>query len=255
MKIIGIIPARMSSSRFPGKPMKKIYGVPMIGHCYLRSKFSKKLDHLFVATPDKIIFDYIKSIGGDVIMTSHKHDMCNDRVFEAVDKIEKLKKIRYNIIVNIQGDLPLVYPDMIDSLIKPLEKNKKISNTTMIEKITSYKDFKDPNRVKVTISPFNKALLFTRESIPSDFKMSFKKFTSYKHVALRAYNRKVFELLKVLKITPLEKIEGVDDLRLLEHDIPIHVVLTNKITDTVDNKKDLLNVKKIMKNDIFKNKY
>ena len=124
-KIIGIIPARMASSRFPGKPMKKIYSVPMIGHCYLRSRYSKRLTDLYVATPDEEIYDYIINIGGKAIMTSHKHEMCNDRVFEAVDKIEKINKTKYNIIVNIQGDLPLIFPDMVDSLIKPLINNKK----------------------------------------------------------------------------------------------------------------------------------
>jgi len=253
--IIGIIPARMSSSRFPGKPMKKIFSVPMIGHCYMRSKYSKRLSDLYVATPDNEIFDYINSIGGKAVMTSHKHEMCNDRVFEAVDKIEKLNKIKYSLIVNIQGDLPLVFPEMIDSLIQPIIKNKQVTNTTMVEKILSYNDFKDPNRVKVVLNSKNQALLFTRESVPSDFKKNFKKFDSYKHVALRAYDRKTFEILKKLKITPLERIEGIDDLRLLENGISIDVVLTKKITDTVDNKKDLQNVIKIMKNDILKKKY
>ena len=253
--IIGIIPARMSSSRFPGKPMKKIYSVPMIGHCYLRSKYSKKLTDLYVATPDKEIFEYIQSIGGKAIMTSHKHEMCNDRVFEAVNKLEIIQKIKYDIIVNIQGDLPLVFPTMIDSLVSPIINYKKITNTTMVEKILTYKDFKDPNRVKVVVNSKKQALLFTREGVPSDFKRNFKDFDSYKHVAIRAYDRKTFEQLKNLKITPIEKTEGIDDLRLLENGIQIDVVLTKKITDTVDNKKDLNNVKKIMKDDELKKKY
>ena len=90
MKILGIIPARMASSRFPGKPMKKIHGIPMIGHCYHRSIMSKSLEECYVATPDKEIFDYINSINGKVVMTSNKHEMCNERVFEAVDNIENL---------------------------------------------------------------------------------------------------------------------------------------------------------------------
>ena len=92
MQVIGIIPARMSSSRFPGKPMKKIHGMPMIGHCYKRSIISKSLKNCFVATRDKEIYDYINSINGKAVMTSHKHEMWNERVFEAVDKIEKLMK-------------------------------------------------------------------------------------------------------------------------------------------------------------------
>ena len=92
MKILAIIPARMASSRFPGKPMAKIHGIPMIGHCYLRSLLSNKLDDCYVATPDEEIDRYIKSLNGDSILTSHKHKMCNDRVIEAVKKIERIKK-------------------------------------------------------------------------------------------------------------------------------------------------------------------
>ncbi len=122
MKIIGIIPARMASSRFPGKPMKKIHGMPMIGHCYKRSIMSKSLKNCYVATPDKEIFSYINSINGKAIMTSHKHEMCNERVFEAVDKIEKKLNKKFDVIVNIQGDLPMIYPSMIDTLVEPLKK-------------------------------------------------------------------------------------------------------------------------------------
>ena len=92
MKVIGIIPARMASSRFPGKPLASIHGVPMIGHCYLRTKMSSLLNECFVATPDQEIYDYILSIGGNCVMTSHKHEMCNDRVVEALHTIEEEKK-------------------------------------------------------------------------------------------------------------------------------------------------------------------
>ena len=254
MKIIAIIPARMASSRFPGKPMAKIHNTPMIGHCYVRSIMSKNLSDCYVATPDKIINNYIKSIGGKSILTSHKHKMCNDRVIEAVEKIEKINRIKYDIIVNIQGDLPMIFPEMIDNLVKPLILNNKIKSSTMADEINNLQDFIDPNRVKVLLDLNNNAILLTREPVPSRFKYK-KNYKKFKHVAIRAYKRDIFLKLKKLKMTPHEKIEGIDDLRLLENDIKINVVLTKRITETVDTKQDLRKVIKMMKNDKLMKKY
>ncbi len=243
----------MSSSRFPGKPMKKIYGIPMIGHCYLRSVMCQSIDKCVVATPDKIIYDYIKSINGDAIMTSHKHVMCNDRVVEATKKIEK-DFGKFDIVVNIQGDLPMVFPKMITDLINPIIKNKSIKSTTMAELIINNKEFLDPNRVKVIFGLDKKAILLTREPVPSRHKYK-KDFKKYKHVAIRAYRRNIFESISKLKLTPIEKIEGIDDLRLIENNIDIHIVLTKYITETVDNQKDLNKVIKMMSGDVLLKKY
>ena len=140
-KILAIIPARMASSRFPGKPMALINNLPMIGHCYLRTIMSKRSSDCYVATPDNEIFDYIHSINGKAVMTSHNHEMCNDRVFEAVEIIEKADNQKFKIIVNIQGDLPMVFPSMIDSLIGPLVTSDDATNTTMVDEIKIIDDF------------------------------------------------------------------------------------------------------------------
>ena len=254
MKIIGIIPARMASSRFPGKPMKKIHGMPMIGHCYKRSIMSKSLKNCYVATPDKEIFNYINSINGKAIMTSHKHEMCNERVFEAVDKIEKKLNKKFDVIVNIQGDLPMIYPSMIDTLVEPLKKNRQVTNTTMVDDILSESDFLDKNRVKVIMDKNDDAILLTREPVPSIFKYK-KKFKKFKHVAIRAYKRDIFNKIKKLKITPIERIEGIDDLRLIENGIKIRITYTKKITETVDTLNDLRKVIKMMNKDKLKHRY
>lgn len=253
-KILAIIPARLASSRFPNKPMKEIYGIPMIGHCYLRSKISNLLTDCYVATPDKEIFDYIKSLNGEAVMTSHKHIMCNDRVVEATKIIEKRNKFKYDIIINIQGDLPMIFPNMISDLVKPLVNDEKISTSTMAEEILIEKEFTDPNRVKVIFDLNQNAILLTRESIPSTFKYK-KNFKKYKHVAIRAYRRDIFEKISKLKLSPIENIEGIDDLRLIENNIDIKVVLTKKITETVDNQKDLNQVIKMMRKDRLISKY
>tara|TARA_B110000438_G_C15771438_1_gene632093 strand:- start:496 stop:1275 length:780 start_codon:yes stop_codon:yes gene_type:complete len=253
MKILSIIPARMASSRFPGKPMKKIHGIPMIGHCYLRSSMCNSINKCVVATPDKVIYDYIESINGESVMTSHKHIMCNDRVVEATKKIEK-KFGKFDIVINIQGDLPMVFPQMITDLITPLIKDKSIQSTTMAELIINNHEFLDPNRVKVIFDLNKKAILLTREPVPSRHKYK-KKYKKYKHVAIRAYRRNIFETISKLKITPIERIEGIDDLRLIENNIDIHIVLTKFITETVDNQKDLNKVIKMMINDPLIKKY
>ena len=255
MKILGIIPARMASSRFPGKPMKKIHGIPMIGHCYLRSIMSKSLEECYVATPDNEIYDYINSINGKVVMTSNKHEMCNERVFEAVDNIENsINNNKFDVIVNIQGDLPMVSPSMIDSLVEPLLRIKEVTNTTMVDKITNLDDFMDRNRVKVLLTQDNDAILFTREPVPSQFKFK-GKFNKYKHVAIRAYRRDIFDKIKKLSITPIEKIEGIDDLRLIENGIKIRITFTKEITETVDTPEDLTKVISMMDNDKLVSQY
>ena len=254
MNVLGIIPARMASSRFPGKPMKKIHGIPMIGHCYQRSIMSDSITECYVATPDKEIIDYISSLNGKAVMTSHAHEMCNERVFEAVDKIEISTGQKFDIIVNIQGDLPMIFPSMIDTLIDPILNKEDVTNTTMVDEIFTDNDFLDRNRVKVLITEFNDAIIFTREPVPSLFK-SKEKFKKYKHVAIRAYRRDIYDKIKKLSITPIEKIEGIDDLRLIENGIKIRITFTKEITETVDTPEDLTKVISMMDNDKLISQY
>ena len=248
MNIIGIIPARMASSRFPGKPLAKIHGIPMIGHCYKRTNMSSLLDECYVATPDEEIFNYIRSIGGEAVMTSHKHKMCNDRVVEALHIIENEKQEKFSIVLNIQGDLPMVFPDMIDELIRPIIKDNKIRTTTMMDEIKTQEEFLDPNRVQVVIDLNNNAILLTREPVPSRHKFN-DNYNKYKHVAIRAYTRNLFSKIENMDMSPMEKIEGIDDLRLIENGIKIKVVFTKRVTETVDTPDDLDKVIDMMKKD------
>lgn len=254
MKIICIIPARMASSRFPGKPLAKIHGIPMIGHCYKRTNMSELLTECYVATPDNEIFDYIESIGGKAVMTSHNHEMCNDRVAEAVNIIESEKKASFDIVVNVQGDLPMIFPEMVDELIKPIINDENVRTTTMVDEVKTLDDFLDPNRVKVVLDLNSNAMLVTREPVPSRHKYK-DDYTKYKHVAIRAYDRSLFSIIEKLPMSPMEKIEGIDDLRLIENGIKIRVVFTEQITETVDTKDDLRKVIDMMKTDELMKKY
>ena len=212
MKIIGIIPARMASSRFPGKPLAKIHGVPMIGHCYKRTTMSDLLDECYVATPDQEIYEYIESINGDAVMTSHSHEMCNERVVEALHIIENKKQTKFDIIVNIQGDLPMVFPEMVDELIKPIIQDKNIQTTTMMDEVKTLEEFLDPNRVKIVFDLNNNAVLLTREPVPSRRKFN-GDYNKYKHVAIRAYKRNLFSKIENLPMSPMEEIDRDDEYR------------------------------------------
>jgi len=248
MKILGVIPARMAASRFPGKPMIDICGMPMIEHCYLRSKMCLALDEVFVATCDQQIIDHIEGIGGKAIMTSDKHERPSERTAEALLNIENiLSDSKFDIVVMIQGDEPLVIPEMISHVIQPLLTGDKMVSNLMIT-ISSKEDIENANHVKVVVDLQSKALYMSREVIPSP-----KKFNGqtqyYKQLGLIAFTRAALLKFVSLHSSPLEIVESVDMNRFLEHGIPIHMEETKFIIDAVDTPSDLARVKNIMEND------
>jgi 3-deoxy-manno-octulosonate cytidylyltransferase (CMP-KDO synthetase) len=254
MKIIAIIPARMAATRFPGKPMAMINGIPMIGHCYLRSKMCEFMDEVYVATCDQEIYDYIISIGGKVIMTNDLHERATERVAEAVLNIEaKLGGPTYDIIVMVQGDEPLVHPDMLKDAAQPLLDGTQMVSNLMSELSTS-EEICDSNVVKVVFSNKNLALYMSRESIPSNQKYNYS-FKTYRQLGLIAFTRKaLFEFVN-LKPTPLEIIESVDMNRFLENNISIYMQETKYPSDAVDILADLNRVNTKMEKDELFQKY
>ena len=254
MKIIGVIPARMGSSRFPGKPMAKIHGIPMIGHVYLRSKMSRTLDEVYVATCDKEIFDYIESLGGLAIMTSEAHERCTDRIAEATEKIETITGNKVDIVVNIQGDEPMLYPEMIDEALEPMLKDDTLVTSNLMGKIKTLQDHEDPNTVKVVFDINSYALYFSREPIPSRKKSDIQ-VPAFKQVAIIPFRRDFLFTFNHLEPTTLEQIESVDMLRAKEHGYNIKMVLTNYETYGVDTLEDLRSVEIRMKNDPLIKKY
>ena len=166
MKVLLLIPARMGSSRFPGKPLEKIKGVSMIRRVYLNSIKSNLITDTYVATCDKVIFNHIKDIGGKVVMTSKKHERATDRCAEALLKIEKIKKKVYDIVLMIQGDEPMVNKNMINEVLSPFKKNKNIKVANLIYKINNLKDLKNKNTIKVVKDLNNDAIYFSRTVIP-----------------------------------------------------------------------------------------
>jgi 3-deoxy-manno-octulosonate cytidylyltransferase (CMP-KDO synthetase) len=254
MNIIGIIPARMASSRLPNKPMADILGMPMIGHVYFRSKMSTLLNEVYIATCDQEIMDYAASIGGKAIMTADTHERASDRTAEALLKIEETTLQKVDIVVMIQGDEPMVTPEMISASIEPLIEDPSINITNLMASMNSIEEHKDPAEVKVVVDKNNFALYFSREPIPSR-KKGATNIPMLKQVCIIPFRRDFLLEYNQMEQTPLEIIESVDMNRLLENDIKIKMVLREEETYSVDTDADLKNVNKRMQNDPLILKY
>lgn len=253
MKVIGIIPARMAATRFPNKPMALIDGMPMIGHCFFRSKMSSLLNEVYVATCDKEIYDYIIGIGGKAIMTSDSHERATERSAEALINIEKETLQKFDIVVMIQGDEPLINPEMINESIKPLLSGEnQVSN--LMASLNGLEDATNPNFVKVVASVKGNAMYMSRESIPSPSKYKYS-IDYYRQLGLIAFSREAIIKFIELPTTRLEVIESIDMNRFLEHQFPIHMTLTSFPADSVDTIEDLNMVDIKMKNDKLYNQY
>jgi 3-deoxy-manno-octulosonate cytidylyltransferase (CMP-KDO synthetase) len=252
-KSIAIIPARMGSSRFPGKPMAKILDIPMVGHVYLRTKMCQQLDEVYVATCDQEIFDYITSIGGKAVMTKDSHERCTDRVSEALLKIEKNQGQQYETIVLVQGDEPLVSPNMLSIAMTEFAKTEA-GVLNLMKEIEFEEDYLDPNEVKVVFNGKNEALYFSREPIPSRKKTK-DKFPTYKQVCIIPFTREFLFKFSDLAPTPLEIIESVDMMRVLEHGFKVQMAEIKEPIYSVDTPDDLAWAETVMKKDPFISKY
>lgn len=242
--IIAIIPARMGSSRFPGKPMAKLLGKPMIGHVYERVSQSDLLTLTVVATCDQEIVDYIESIGGTAVMTSDKHERASDRCAEALEKLEKINNTQYDIVVMVQGDEPMTDPGMISEAIEPMLHDKDILVTNLLGKIESIEEFEDRNCIKVVCDLESNALYFSREPIPTRGRTD--NITMHKQVCIIPFRRDFLLEYIQLSPTPLEIAESVDMMRILEHGKKVRMVPTSYNTCAVDTLEDLKKVEKIM---------
>jgi 3-deoxy-manno-octulosonate cytidylyltransferase (CMP-KDO synthetase) len=248
MSTIGIIPARMGSSRFPGKPLAKIQGIPMIGHVYFRCKLSQALDEVYIATCDDEIYQYAKSIGAKCIMTSIDHERATDRTAEAMIKIESETGIRTEIVVMIQGDEPVVFPEMIDVAIDPLKTESDLGVVNLMADLDGIDEFEDPNEVKVVVDLSNNALYFSREPIPSR-KKGANEVPMLKQVCIMPFRRDFLLKFNELSQTPLEIIESVDMMRVLENGGKVRMVKTEFQTWSVDTLDDLKFVDRKMADD------
>lgn len=250
MNILAVIPARMGSSRFPGKPMAKILGKPMIGHVYGRVSKSPLLSKTVVATCDHEIYDYIKSIGGNAVMTADTYERASDRCAEAILKLESEYDCRYDIVVMVQGDEPMTHPDMIDEAVQPMLKDPTIKVVNLLGKIVDKEEFEDRNCIKVVCDLNNDALYFSREPIPTGSKVD--NISMLKQVCVIPFKRDFLIEYTNLSPTPLEEAECVDMMRVLEYGMKVRMIPTQHSTHAVDIPSDLVRVEKLMSMKDFK---
>lgn len=242
MKIIGVIPARYDSTRFPGKPLVDIKGKSMIKRVYEQALKSKLINKVIVATDDKRIFDHVKSFGGEPIMTLKKHKSGTDRINEVV------KKLNCDLVVNIQGDEPFIDPENIDKAIKPFLSEKGFNVSTLAVKIKNMTELSDPNTVKVIFDINEFALYFSRGIIPYDkemmltFKLKMSNKNFYKHIGLYVFRKTFLKKFSEMKKSQLEESEKLEQLRILENGEKIKIVLTNKDSVSIDTPEDLLSL-------------
>jgi 3-deoxy-manno-octulosonate cytidylyltransferase (CMP-KDO synthetase) len=233
MKILGIIPARYASTRFPAKPLIDIAGKTMIQRVYEQAKQCALFSMIIVATDDDKIYDHVLQIGGDVMMTSTTHQNGTERCAEVIGNLSE----QFDIIINIQGDEPFVDPALFTMLIQAF-KDPQIQIATLIKPIIDKAYIDNPNIIKVVKSVTNKALYFSRAAIPFQ-RNEAAKIQFYKHIGLYAYRKEV--LLEIVKLGAgvYEQIEMLEQLRWLENNYPIHLIETDLEADSIDIPADL----------------
>ncbi len=248
-KVVVIIPARMAASRFPGKPLAPILGRPMIEHVYRRAALSSFVDGVYVATPDPEIREAVEAFGGRAIMTSAEHQRASDRVAEAITGIEA------DIVINLQGDEPMIQPDMLDLAARPLLEDPTIVVSNLASAITSEEEWRDRNTIKIVRDPQGFAMYLSREPIPTDRILPWGNFPAIKQVNVVPFQREFLLTYTNLPPTPMEVAESIDMLRVLEHGYKLKLIDCDIDTHAVDTPQDLALVEKLMAQDPLKQKY
>lgn len=244
-KILALIPARMGSSRFPGKPMTLLLGKPMIGHVYENVSAAKILYDTVVATCDEEISNYIKSIGGKAVMTGSHHERASDRCAEALEILEKQNGITYDIVVMIQGDEPMTNAEMIEESVRPVIENSDVVVTNLLGRIETQDEFEDRNCIKVVCDLKGNALYFSREPIPTRSRST--DIPMGKQVCVISFTRNFLLDYIQMPPTPLEIAESVDMMRVLENGFRVKMVPTKHESYSIDVDSDKKKVEEYLK--------
>ncbi|HAO94357.1 MAG: 3-deoxy-manno-octulosonate cytidylyltransferase [Deltaproteobacteria bacterium GWB2_55_19] len=241
MRVEAFIPARYGSTRLEGKPLADIAGKPMIQRVYEMAKEARLVDSVTVATDDKRIADAVASFGGRVVMTSASHRSGTDRIAEAAGRSEAA------IIVNVQGDEPLIDPGLIDSAVRPMLEDPSIVLCTLKTRITDEEEFLNPNAVKVVTDRDGYALYFSRSPVPFSKRPFEERAPAYKHIGLYVYRKGFLLEFSRMKPTPLEDSESLEQLRALENGRRIKVIEVYYNPVSVDTAEDLEKVREIFR--------
>ena len=242
-KIIGVVPARMGSSRFPGKPLAPILGMPMVEHVRRRVAMCESLDEVYVATCDREIYESTEGFGGRAVMTSDVHQRASDRVAEVAENMEG------DIFVLVQGDEPMTTPEMIERAIAPMVADPSIGCANLAKRIEGEKEWRDPNTIKVVTDLSGDALYFSREAIPSDRILSIERIPLLKQVCIIPFRKETLLAYAQLAPTPLEQAESIDMMRFVEHGYKVRMIETEFGSSSVDTTEDLVRVEALMRQD------
>ena len=243
---LGVIPARMSSSRFPGKPLEKILNIPMLAHCYERALLSGVCDNLVIATPDKEIIDWATKFEISSVLTSHSHQRATERAKETLDILTN-EGLHYDLVLLLQGDEPQIFPEDISKLKQALS-TKEFEVVNLVFPI-SHDELEDPNVVKVALDKNLNIHFFSRSYIPHDC------MSGYRQLGMIGLTKKALNDYVSLLPTSLEEVESIDMMRFIENDFSIQGVLSSSQILGVDTPQDLNKVEEIMMNDKFVNLY
>ncbi|MEN8224843.1 MAG: 3-deoxy-manno-octulosonate cytidylyltransferase [Bacteroidota bacterium] len=246
MKFIGVIPARYGSTRFPGKPLALINGKSMIMHVYEQATNASCLSDVVVATDDKRIYQHVSENGGKVLMTSEQHPSGTDRVFEAASLLIKDKNhLNDYVIINIQGDEPFIDPSAINTLSECF-KDPGVNIATLIKKINTREELLDKNVVKVITGKSKRALYFSRSPLPfirgAELSDWLSEYSFFKHIGIYAYKGETLKKIAGLDPSPLERAEGLEQLRWLDNGYAIYAEVTDYESISIDTPDDLLKI-------------
>ena len=244
MKSVCVIPARYSSTRLPGKPLADICGKPMICRVYERAKRSKSVAEVIVATDDEKILQAVEKNSGRAMMTRADHKTGTDRLAEVAEKFSDAE-----VIVNVQGDEPLIEPNLIDELVAEFAKDKNLQMATVAAELLDEDEMKNPNNVKVVVDRYNDALYFSRSLIPYPRNVGNSKV--FKHIGIYAYRRNFLLEYAKMEPTPLEQAESLEQLRALENGFKIRVIKSSCRFVGVDTAEDLELVNKIYRQEMI----
>lgn len=252
-RAVAIIPARWASTRFPGKPLAQIQNKPMIQWVVEQAQKASRISEVIVATDDIRIVEAVHGFGGKAVMTSPDHATGSDRIAEVASGL------KCDIVVNVQGDEPLIPPQNIDQVVDTLEKDPSLNVANLMMAINDPDEIADPHVVKVVADQKGRALYFSRSPIPfhrdewesgspEDLSKSKDKGMTqvYKHIGLYAYTRSFVLELSRMAPTPLEQLEKLEQLRILEHGIPIQIGITEQPSMGVDHSEDLERVERFL---------
>ncbi len=244
-RVVAVIPARYASNRLPGKPLADINGKPMIQHVVERARMAQRVDDVIVATDDQRIMDAVQAFGGTAVMTPADCPSGSDRIALVARGLAGTE-----IIVNVQGDEPVIPPSMIDEAVAPLLADPSLPVGTLVTRLRTAEELLDPNTVKAVLDSRGRCLYFSRSPIPYGRDLTpaalLERCPVYRHIGMYVYRRDFLMQYADLEQTPLEQAEKLEQLRILEHGYAIHAAVTTGTSIAVDTPADLDRVRALI---------